>query len=331
MSRSLATPYRRQRTATIVGVVGLFAFGAVLWGSFAGSGLIRVGGSSVQAIFDEGLNLVPRSSEVRVRGLPVGRVETVELRNGRTVATLRLGSGVDLRADATAKTRLKSLLGEKYVDLHPGKSPRKLVGPINRTTVGTDVNQLARGAPPKKDSRLSRAELFDTIEEAAAAAPDEKATLQAEIQDYRRITDELVAGQASLLLTIDDLASLTDALVASSAQLGVAQANAQAIQRRIEAEQRRLQQAFARADTAVKIIRGILHGRAREINLALDRFEIVFRQGKEAFALFRAGATLPTKIFGLGPIGQTDTRKPGPNPQPPAPTFTLPPDPPGDE
>ncbi len=331
MSRSLATPYRRQRTATFVGVCGLVIFGGLLWSSFAGSGLIRVGGQSVQAIFDEGLNLVPRSSEVRVRGLPVGRVETVELRNGKTVATLRLDSGVELRADATATTRLKSLLGEKYVDLSPGKSSRKLTGPINRTKVGTDVNQLARGAPPKKNSRLSRAELFDTIEEAAAATPDEKASIQAQVRDVRRITDELVAGQASLLLTIDDLASLTDTLLASSGPLGVAQANALAIQRRLEEEQRRLQKAFARADTAVKIIRGILNGRTREITLALDRFEIVFRQGKEAFALFRAGATLPTKIFGLGPIGQADTRKPGPNPQPPVPSHPLPPDPPGEE
>jgi phospholipid/cholesterol/gamma-HCH transport system substrate-binding protein len=104
---------------------GLLLF---LWLAFGGSIPLKPKGYEVKVPFKEATSLA-NEADVRISGVPVGRVKTVKLaRNGLNVATLQLDAKyAPLPSDARAILRQKTLLGETYVELTPGtRTARKI-------------------------------------------------------------------------------------------------------------------------------------------------------------------------------------------------------------
>jgi phospholipid/cholesterol/gamma-HCH transport system substrate-binding protein len=97
---------------------GLLLF---LWLAFGGSIPLKPKGYEVKLPFKEATSLA-NEADVRISGVPVGRVKTVKLaRNGLNIATIQLDAKyAPLPADARAILRQKTLLGETYVELTPG-------------------------------------------------------------------------------------------------------------------------------------------------------------------------------------------------------------------
>jgi phospholipid/cholesterol/gamma-HCH transport system substrate-binding protein len=107
-------------------VFALSCFGLLLflWLSFGGPVPLKPKGYQVKIDFPEATTLA-QEADVRVAGVPVGKVRTVEVGDGtnRTVATVELERRyAPLRTDAKAVLRQKTLLGETYVELTPGRS-----------------------------------------------------------------------------------------------------------------------------------------------------------------------------------------------------------------
>lgn len=100
-------------------------------------GAVTVGIKGAFGAFDGGYELVGRfdaagqgllpGSDVKIRGVNVGEVDSIELAEGEAEVTLRIDDGEDIPEDATATIRPKTLFGEKYVDIDPG--PTEETGP----------------------------------------------------------------------------------------------------------------------------------------------------------------------------------------------------------
>ena len=67
-----------------------------------------------------GQGLVP-NSDVKIRGVNVGHVRKIELRDGRAYVTMFIDGGQQVPFSAIATIRPKTLFGEKFVDISPGK------------------------------------------------------------------------------------------------------------------------------------------------------------------------------------------------------------------
>src|SRR5215208_1322441 len=111
-------------------VFALSCFGLLLflWLSFGGPVPLKPKGYRVQINFPEATTLATEA-DVRVAGVPVGKVRKVEVGDGtnRTVATVELERRfAPLRSDARAILRQKTLLGETYVELTPGTSEKTI-------------------------------------------------------------------------------------------------------------------------------------------------------------------------------------------------------------
>ena len=87
-------------------------------------GGVGADGNRVEVVFDDVLDLVEQGS-VKVDDVTVGTVEEIELEGWKARVTLRLRKDVDLPANAVARVRQTSLLGEKFVELSPplGEAP----------------------------------------------------------------------------------------------------------------------------------------------------------------------------------------------------------------
>ncbi|MHA6805852.1 MCE family protein [Salinifilum ghardaiensis] len=105
----------------------------------------------VRIHFRDVLDLVPNSG-VRVNNVPVGRVSDIRLTGESWLAevTVQLNGDVELPANAVARLRQSSLLGEKYVDLSAPAKPEAPRGelrdgalvPVERTNRSPEVEEV---------------------------------------------------------------------------------------------------------------------------------------------------------------------------------------------
>lgn len=109
----------------IMATFALSCFGLLLylWTTFGGAVPLAPQGYRVEVRFDEATQLAD-NADVRISGVTVGRVAGSELDGDRTLATLEIDDRyAPIPEDTRAMLRLKTLLGETYVEMTPG-NPR---------------------------------------------------------------------------------------------------------------------------------------------------------------------------------------------------------------
>jgi phospholipid/cholesterol/gamma-HCH transport system substrate-binding protein len=121
MQKQAPTPAR----LAVMVFFALSCFGLLLflWKAFGGTTPLAPAGYRVHVRFPEATQL-SEQADVRISGVPVGRVVRLAQGGLRTDATIQLDAKyAPLSRDARAILRTKTLLGETYVELTPG-SPR---------------------------------------------------------------------------------------------------------------------------------------------------------------------------------------------------------------
>src|SRR5512134_63053 len=91
-----------------------FTFRVSKWG-----GIAR-GGYDLTVEFDSAAGLEPKA-DVKMAGVPIGKVEQLKLEGTRARLVLRIEEGVSIPGDSAASIQSQGLLGEKYVEILPGK------------------------------------------------------------------------------------------------------------------------------------------------------------------------------------------------------------------
>jgi virulence factor Mce-like protein len=109
----------------VIFVLACFGLLLFLWESFGGPVPLKPKGYRIHADFPNGLQLAEQA-DVRISGVPVGRVVSVKPSVGESEATLEIDSRyAPIPSDFHAILRQKTLLGETYVQLIPagGRDP----------------------------------------------------------------------------------------------------------------------------------------------------------------------------------------------------------------
>lgn len=104
-------------TAFVLSCIGLSIF---VWTQFAGTIPLAPAGYRLSAVFPETGQLVP-GADVRIAGVNVGKVTSVAPEGLNSLVTMDLGQRfAPIPRDTRAVLRLKTLLGEAYVELSAG-------------------------------------------------------------------------------------------------------------------------------------------------------------------------------------------------------------------
>lgn len=133
----------RRALARMVGI-GLTA--ALAAGTLASCSSGGGGGYTLSAVFPRTISLYP-SSDVRVLGLPAGKVTSVRVEGTNVRVRMRLKKSVPVPADVRATIVPLSLIGERYVQLFPVWTdgvPRARNGdliPIERTDIPVEPDE----------------------------------------------------------------------------------------------------------------------------------------------------------------------------------------------
>ena len=156
----------------VIVVFSLSCFGLLmfLWLSFGGSVPLQPKGYRVTVRFDEAVQLADQA-DVRIAGVPVGKVVALRPAGGRTDAEIELERRfAPLPADARATLRTKTLLGETFVELTPGDrgGPRIADGgrlPDAQVQETVEIDEVLRSldAPTRRRMRAWLGELSTAV------------------------------------------------------------------------------------------------------------------------------------------------------------------------
>lgn len=149
-----------------------------------------VGGETYQvsAVFDQALNLA-QGAQVKVNGVSVGRVQSVEAKDFKALVTMDIKESVEIPEDSSARLRYDTPLGELFIQVTPGASGANLADD------GTFPEAQTATAPSVEDALASASTLINggRLGELQVIAEELNATLGGR-EDQIRDTVERVAA-----------------------------------------------------------------------------------------------------------------------------------------
>lgn len=200
-----------RRVGALVLAVALLAGGAL----FALRESDPPGGSNLHARFKSVVGLV-NHSDVTYKGVKVGDVSSIQ--NGgdgrHAVLTVQLLEGAPaLKADASLTIRIKSLLGELYLDLDPGKAKSPLEGDtIEHTGTDMGLDSLLFNTAGLLEGISGEHQVAKMSETLQKAFNGRSGDLRAIFADSRVLLDALADRSQSLGGLLGNLDQLTRAL-----------------------------------------------------------------------------------------------------------------------
>jgi phospholipid/cholesterol/gamma-HCH transport system substrate-binding protein len=143
----MSTPFR-ERNPVVVGALSLAVLAALVLASFRADDLPLIGGGDTyHAAFSEAGGL-KANDEVRVAGVRVGKVESVDLDGDQVNVTFKIDRGVDIGKDTGAAIKVKTLLGAMFLAIEPagpGQLDEGATIPVERTQSPYDVVEAFSG------------------------------------------------------------------------------------------------------------------------------------------------------------------------------------------
>ena len=121
-------------------VLTFFTFRVSKWG------LIAEKGYRLTVDFDTASGLEPKS-DVKMAGVPIGKVEGIELVGNRARLLLRIKQGIRIPIDSVGSIQTQGLLGEKYVEILPGKDVQRNLpagGQVANTLNPVNLDEMIR-------------------------------------------------------------------------------------------------------------------------------------------------------------------------------------------
>ncbi len=173
----MSVPFR-ERNPVIIGVASIIAIVALILVAFKADALPLIGGGDTYyASFSDSSGLKP-NDEVRVAGVRVGKVNSVELDGDHVRVTFKVKTDSGFGGQTGAEIKVKTLLGSMFLALQPEGSGQLKAGstiPESRTRSAYDVVQAFSGlAERAEDIDLDQlSEALNSLAETTANTPDE--------------------------------------------------------------------------------------------------------------------------------------------------------------
>lgn len=222
----------REGNTILLGVAAILLLTVVFLASIGTPQLWYLARTQTYAVEFANAGGIREGDPVLVAGVATGRVDDIELRGGVAVVHLRVDRGQPLGDATTATIGLKSVLGNRFVQLDPAGSTALAAGatiPVARTTspytlddLGENLTELATEADQEQAtaaiSALNRTlpqdphatgEAIDATGQALDVLAGDADRMDGLVDSVRAVTDTLSAQES----TIDSLTSQSQTVV----------------------------------------------------------------------------------------------------------------------
>ncbi|HLN77176.1 MAG TPA: MCE family protein [Nocardioidaceae bacterium] len=195
----MSVPFR-ERNPVIVGAVSLAVIAAMVLAAFRAEDLPLIGGGDTYyAAFSEAGGL-KANDEVRVAGVRVGKVKTVDLAGDHVRVEFNVENGVDFGSDTKAEIKVKTLLGAMYLALDPagqGQMEEDTEIPVERTSSPYDVVDAFSGLASTSE-RIDTARLAKSLDTLAALMDNTPEEFQGALRGMSALSTNIAARDKQL-------------------------------------------------------------------------------------------------------------------------------------
>lgn len=300
----------RERNPVIIGFVGIAVIALLMLAAFRADSLPIIGaGDTYHAQFAE-IGALKEGNEVRVAGVPVGKVKKIELDGNKVKVTFKINKGTPLGPKTSAFIGIRTLLGAEYLALRPsgaGEMSRGATIPLDRTTPPYDVveafSQLSTTTDQLDVGEISKA--LTTLSDIAARTPEE---FRGAIQGVSDLSANLAARDQQINTLLLNLKKVTGVLNSRDDQLEKLFKDATVLFDAVSARRDAIHQLLVSTTTISTQLRGLVGDVKADLKPALDQLDDVtamLRRNKDA--LDESLRVLPTflRVFanalGTGP------------------------------
>lgn len=172
--------------------------------------------------------LLTPGSNVKYRGVNIGKVDSVHLVDRRVQVRVSIDRGFEVPQDTKATVRPKTLFGEKYVDFAfpNGQSPPFLRpnGHITKTAASEEVEGLFEGTVPLL-SRIDATELATIVDELSKGLEGEGEALSKSLRDGVQLANLFADTIDAQTHALDSFARFQDAIRTVGPDLNAISAN----------------------------------------------------------------------------------------------------------
>ena len=189
-------------------------------------------GTQVTAYFTEAVSVYP-GSDVRILGVKVGTVDSVQPEGTRVKVTMTVQAGVSIPAGADAVVIVPSLVADRYIQLSPAYSrgptlasgqvipPGHTATPVELDQIYQALTKFARQLGPNGVN--AHGALSDVIKTGAANLAGNGRAFGTMIYQFSQLQRTLATSQGNFFATIDNLERFTRMLKANDGQVRLAQ------------------------------------------------------------------------------------------------------------
>jgi virulence factor Mce-like protein len=244
----------RRRIALIaLAVAAALVVAGALWWVFT-----RAGTTTVTAYFDKAVGIY-EGSDVRVLGVEVGSVTSVEPQGEIVKVDMRVDRGVDIPADARAVQITPSVVADRYVQLTPAYSGGETM------SNGAVIDRERTATPVEVD------ELYASIDELARALGPQGANADGALTEFVEVGAENLEGNgAALGQSIDELSAAARTLNESRGDLFGTIENLQIFVSALAANDQQVRQ----FNTQLADLSGFLAGERQNLGEALEQLSM---------------------------------------------------------
>jgi phospholipid/cholesterol/gamma-HCH transport system substrate-binding protein len=325
----------RERNPVTAGVVGLTVIGLLMLAAFRAQDLPLIGGGTTySAQFTEAAGLKP-NDEVRVAGVRVGQVEKVELAGDHVLVTFRVQNvkGIRLGSETRAETKIKTLLGAKFLMLQPAGDGELQAGaeiPLERTVAPYDVieafSDLANTTERIDTAQLAKA--LDTLSETFRNTPEE---VQASLTGLSRLSKNVAARDAQLKKLLQHSKVVTKVLADRNKEIIALMRDGSKVFTAIQARRQLVHQLLVTAQGLSAQITALVRQNRKDLAPTLTKVNSVLgtllenqNSLDQSIRLLAPFARVFANTLGTGPWFDTYIQNIVPVPEIPLPTVPLP-------
>ena len=232
------------RSAAIRLAVFAVVSGALTWWIAAQiTGAEPEDGYELVASFDDVAGLYS-GDDVRLAGIPIGRVSDVDVVDGTAVVRFVVSTDVEVPSDSTVAVRWRNLIGQRFLSIEPGAATTMLGGGdtvaesddvIDLGRVVNQLSPLAQAVGPEQVNRILTAlvtafegnegnydALLADLGSLSNVLAEREAQLGQMLADYDTITsaiasrDDQIAAMATNLASITGTLNATDELISTA-------------------------------------------------------------------------------------------------------------------
>jgi phospholipid/cholesterol/gamma-HCH transport system substrate-binding protein len=211
----MSVPFR-QRNPVPIGAISIAAILVLLVMAFRANDLPLIGGGDTyHADFAEAGGLKV-NDEVRIAGVRVGKVTSVELAGGHVVATFKVKTPSKFGAQTGAAIKVKTLLGAMFIALQPagsGQLQKNSTIPLSRTTSPYNVVQAFSGLASRAET-IDTGKLADSLNTLAALTKDTPAAFQGTLRGLSRLSETVASRNDQIGQLLQNLHTVSGTLAA---------------------------------------------------------------------------------------------------------------------